>query len=126
MSLNTNIQNNMEETPKNIETPISVIFIMDESGSMQKMGKEPVEGLNNFVKEQKEQDKPFLYTLIFFNDKTDFKCTRIESSKIKDLSSDDYKPNGMTALNDAIGHAIESHKDIKDEKVIVIILTDGL
>ena len=47
----------------------SIIFIMDESGSMVNMGNEPWQGLNNFVNKQKENNIEFNFTLIFFNQK---------------------------------------------------------
>jgi len=102
----------------------SVVFIMDKSGSMSSLGVEPVDSLNNFYDLQVKSGE-FNTTLIFFNDKVEFIHKNIESSNIKKINYEDYKPNGMTALYDAIGEAIEYQKTIQNENVIVVILTDG-
>lgn len=103
----------------------SIIFIMDESGSMSNMGDEPWQGLNNFVKKQKESNSNFNFTLIFFNSEVRFIYKNLESEEIPILSKKDYNPNDTTALYDAIGKGIEYQKTQNMENVIFVILTDG-
>ena len=105
-------------------TPFSVVFILDQSGSMNSMGNEPVDGLNNFYKEQNESGK-FFSTLVFFSDKTKFIHENIDGKDVKELKYEDYVPNGMTALYDAIGVSIAKQESVKTENVIFVILTDG-
>ena len=104
---------------------VSILFIMDKSGSMTNMGVEPVEGLNNFFEEQKTVAS-YTATLVLFNEKPEFVFTNKASSEIEKLSHDQYAPNGMTALYDAICSAIEKQKETQIDNVICVILTDGL
>jgi len=108
-----------------VETIFSVVFVLDESGSMEVMGDEPWQSINNFIKEQKNVGK-FNFTLICFNDNVRFIYKNLESDKILNLKTDDYTPFGMTALNDAIGQGITYQKSQTLENVIFVILTDGL
>jgi hypothetical protein len=107
------------------QTIFSVVFVLDESGSMEVMGNEPWQSINNFIKEQKNVGK-FNFTLICFNDNVRFIYKNLESDKIINLKSDDYTPVGMTSLNDAIGQGITYQKSQTLENVIFVILTDGL
>ena len=103
----------------------SVVFVMDESGSMTGMGKEPLDGLNNFFAMQ-NQNGEFYATLITFSDRVKFVFKNVEGKNIKKLTESDYCPNGMTALYDAIGSGIDYQKTLKTDNVIFVILTDGL
>jgi len=109
---------------KEEQIPFSIVFVLDKSGSMESMGKEPVDGLNNFYKEQNMNGK-FFSTLVFFNEKTEFVHANLEGENVKELEYNEYKPNGMTALYDAIGQAIAKQESVKMENVIFVILTDG-
>jgi hypothetical protein len=111
----------MEETNNTI---YSVLTIIDESGSMATLGNEPVSAINTFNKTQKEKGT-YMGTLVSFNDKVKFIYKNLSSDDIPELTATDYIPNGMTALYDAIGDAIEFQKEIKTDNVIVVILTDG-
>lgn len=125
MNNNENIIDNDETKHENNTTiPFSIVFILDKSGSMENMGKEPVDGLNNFYKEQNENGK-FFSTLILFNHKSEIIHENIEGESVKRLEYSDYKPDGMTALYDAIGHGITKQESVKKENVIFVILTDG-
>jgi hypothetical protein len=103
---------------------LSVVFILDNSGSMIEMKDEPRQGLNAFYKTQQEAGD-FLSTLIFFNSRVSFKHKNLNGKDVPILSEKDYGPNGMTALYDAIGEAIEYQKSQKLENVMFVILTDG-
>lgn len=104
----------------------SIVFVMDQSGSMLNMGDEPWQSLNSFIAEQKTKNNNFTFTLTFFNDSTRFKYQNIESDKIIPLTSSDYVPSGMTSLYDAIGKTIEFQREkTPKNKVIFVILTDG-
>lgn len=101
-----------------------IIFIIDESGSMEDMGKEPIDCINSFVSDQKKIDDKSKFTLYKFNTKTTLVFDDIPLSSVPIF--DDYTPSNMTALYDAIGIAISNKKLSKDYKnVICAILTDG-
>ena len=103
----------------------SIVFVMDASGSMETMGDEPVQGLNNFYTKQKESGE-FTSTLVFFSENVTFHHKNINGKDVPTLTKNDYNIGGMTALYDAIGQSIEYQKSIKTENVIFVILTDGL
>ena len=114
----------MSQEKSNSEST-SIVFVMDASGSMETMGDEPVQGLNNFYAKQKESGD-FTSTLVFFNENVTFHHKNIVGKDISILKNKDYDRSGMTALYDAIGKAIEYQKSINTENVIFVILTDGL
>jgi len=103
---------------------LSVVFVLDNSGSMIEMKDEPRQGLNMFYKTQQETGD-FLSTLIFFNSKVSFIHKNLNGKDVPLLSEKEYGPHGMTALYDAIGEGIEYQKSQKLENVIFVILTDG-
>jgi uncharacterized protein with von Willebrand factor type A (vWA) domain len=103
-----------------------IIFLLDESGSMDIMGKEPVQAVNNFINEQKAvlNSNPN-FSLYTFNVKVTNVFNNIPISEVPEFSN--YEPSNMTSLYDAIGEAITNKK--KTERytnVICVILTDGL
>jgi hypothetical protein len=108
-------------------TSQDIIFILDESGSMANMGKEPVEAVNSFIMSQKT---------IFVDDSSTFSLWKF-NTKVTKLLDDvplqqvpiftDFCPDSMTALYDAIGYAINTKKQKPNhDNVICVILTDGL
>lgn len=105
--------------------PLSILFIMDSSGSMSSMGNEPLQGLNNLIKQQKETGD-FRFTLVVFNEKSKTVINDMDGKDVPELTSEHYSPGGMTALLDAMGNAISIQKERKTENVLVVVLTDGL
>jgi len=114
-----------QDTKENIIQDI--MFILDESGSMSSMGKEPVQAVNNFIRAQKASigDDGATFSLWKFN--TTFKKV-YDNIPLKDVEEfTDFEPQDMTALNDVIGHAIDNKKKSGScDNVICIILTDGI
>ena len=106
------------------DEPLSILFIMDGSSSMASMGKEPLDGLNNLIKKQRETGE-FRFTLIVFSDTYKIVLDDMNGKDIPELTSEHYTPNGMTALYDAIGYGITLQKERKTNNVLVVILTDG-
>jgi Mg-chelatase subunit ChlD len=115
-------ENKVVGTP--VPVPVSVLVILDTSGSMSSMGTEPVDGINNFFEDQNKSGE-FYATLALFNENTTILYQNVKGCDIKPLTKEDYIPNGMTGLYDAIGKVIVIQKEIKTENVIVLIVTDG-
>ncbi len=103
-----------------------IVVIMDESGSMGQLGDEPNQALNSFIAEQKSAlSDDATFTLWGFNHEISLK---IDDVRLKELDTiNNIIPNGMTALFDAIGNAINTKlgKTRKDN-VICVVITDGL
>ena len=113
-------------------------FVLDKSGSMNNCIESTVNGYNaqleTIQKLQKEfPEQHFLVSLTIFDDKVDDVQLNQTIDAVKFLSTSRYRPNGTTALLDAIGMSINSirianeSKILNDEmSVVMVILTDGL
>lgn len=105
-----------------------IIFILDESGSMESLGTEPVQAVNSFINDQKKSTPPGVnstFTLWKFNSNVTLSINEQDLKTIGTFS--DYHPDNMTALYDAIGKAIVSKKLSGKNLfgVVCVILTDG-
>ena len=103
-----------------------IVVIMDESGSMDQLGDEPNQALNSFIEQQKSAlSDDATFTLWGFNHKISLK---IDDVPLKELNTiDNMVPNGMTALFDAIGNAINTKlSKTRKDNVICVVITDGL
>tara|TARA_Y100000389_G_C17392516_1_gene480683 strand:- start:200 stop:874 length:675 start_codon:yes stop_codon:yes gene_type:complete len=101
-----------------------IIVIMDESGSMDSLGTEPLEAVNTFINTQKNsiENDESTFTLWKFNTEI---TLAIDNEPLKNIEPfTDFVPQSMTALHDAIGKAIDKKKDAKN--VVCVIVTDGL
>ena len=113
-----------------------IVFVVDESGSMQALREDTVGGVNSVLTEQKEmknEDTVYLST-VFFNTHSRVAHDRILLREAPLLTKADYKPYGCTALLDAVGAAIKHiatvHKYAREEdrpqKTLFVIVTDGM
>ena len=105
-----------------------VIVILDESGSMQNMGNEPVQSVNAFLEEQKKDsvDDGAVFTFTTFNTKSKVIVDHVPIVSAEAIAEDSYKPGGGTALNDAVCFTIEAElKSDKPTNKVVLIITDG-
>lgn len=109
------------------------IFIIDKSGSMESTRKETINGVNEQMQElRKNADKlDTKATLVLFSSADDIQ-TVFENTPIRevpDLTMDTYKPDGMTAMLDAvaltINRAKNSIEDTDNTTYLVVIVTDG-
>lgn len=111
---------------------VHLFILMDESGSMNGKQEAVVTGCNEFLHEFKDNKKARAW-LGFFDshpgeDRLRLKIKGEKASKVSPLEIGDYKPRGMTPLNDAIMDALKAlDKAVgKDESVFLAIITDGL
>lgn len=113
---------------------LKIVFIIDESGSMQGSNSDVIGGFNSFVERQKmENPGKFTVSLYKFNNLVTQVINNKPAAKVRNLTNEDYTPSGFTALYDAIGQAIhETDKNIsalplneRPDKVMVVIITDG-
>ena len=101
-----------------------IVIIMDESGSMDDLGKEPLEAVNTFITTQKNITKNDKSTITLWKFNHEVKLVIDNELIDKTNYFNDFNPLGMTALYDAIGMAIDYKKDI--DNVVCVIVTDGL
>ena len=113
---------------------LKIVFIIDESGSMQGSNSDVIGGFNSFIEKQKTENKGKITVSLYkFNNLVTQVISNKPAAKVRNLTNEDYTPSGFTALYDAIGQAIhETDKQLsaklekqRPDKVIVVIITDG-
>ena len=113
---------------------INLVFVIDKSGSMYSSKEDVVGGFEKTIAEQKkDKDGKVTVSLFTFNEKVREEYLGID---INDITKFHYSPDGMTAMNDGIGTAIDKvgewlyEKDKNDEelpgKTLVVVMTDGM
>lgn len=110
---------------------IHVAFVIDSSGSMYASISDVIGGFNKTIDEQKKIEKGECSVSLFtFNG--DVK-EHFLGKNINDIENFEYHPNGMTALYDGVGQAIDkigkwlSNMDESERpsKNLIVIMTDG-
>uniref|UniRef100_A0A6C0EA08 VWFA domain-containing protein n=1 Tax=viral metagenome TaxID=1070528 RepID=A0A6C0EA08_9ZZZZ len=103
---------------------LKIVMILDESGSMSSIRNDMIKSINDLITEQKQiKERPATFTLVKFNDKTTRVVVNKPLENVKLLTTEDYNPNGSTALYDCIGDTVKWFRNEKD--VLLIIVTDG-
>lgn len=109
-----------------------IAVVIDRSGSMESMRREIIGGFNHFLEEQKAVPGTATLTFVQFDDDIDRLASNRALAEVEPLSEKTYVPRGCTRLYDAIGLTVNSVKDEiekaeeKPDKVLVLILTDGM
>jgi len=110
-----------------------ITFVLDSSGSMDAIADDTRGGFNTFLKDQRDQEGTATVTLYDFNTTVDQIYETYPVADAPELTDENYKPRGQTALHDAIARAVdETAEDItavdpaeQPENVIIVVLTDG-
>ena len=114
-----------------------VWFLLDQSGSMDEVRGDVIDGFNGFVSDLRNQPGECLVTLALFDGlrqmKTVFSVTPV--AQVPFLSWSNYLPDGQTPFYDALGSLIQQADSRVAQRVgdglpvedqLVVILTDGL
>jgi hypothetical protein len=108
---------------------ILINFVLDKSGSMDSIRSATISGFNEFKNDQATEDGEAFFTLTLFDTQFDTVCEAVPMREVPDLDRGSYKPGGMTALYDAIGHTMRITDDFvaahKPDQVLFGIMTDG-
>jgi uncharacterized protein YegL len=102
--------------------------ILDKSGSMASKTNDVIGGFNAYVAGLGEEDQVnYLFSLTLFDTQVAYRHVAIPLSEVKNLDSKSYRPEGNTALNDAIGITVRKVEadQPKVDKVVTVIMTDG-
>jgi hypothetical protein len=114
-----------------------VIFVLDDSGSMQDCCAATISGYNEYLQLQKEDAKktgiPTFVSLYKFDGKNvNNVFSRVSVEEVEGLNENTYNPRGMTNLYDAIGGVmmqinsqLVAKKKAERDSIIITILTDG-
>ncbi len=111
----------------------SINVIIDRSGSMAGLATDTIGGFNTFLSDQKQIPGEAIFTLCTFN--TDYQLVHdsVLLASVPELNETTYKPNGGTALLDAMGTTMDAvgqklaamPEEDRPSKVIFLIITDG-
>ena len=113
---------------------LNLVFVVDKSGSMYSSREDVIGGFKKTIEEQKENKNGKVTVSLFtFNERVNKSYVGVD---INDIEKFNYSPDGMTAMNDGIGTAIDEvgkwlyEKDKKGEempgKTLVVVMTDGM
>ena len=125
-----------EETPEqNVKATKTVkdtelVFIIDKSGSMYSLANDTIGNFNSVIEEQKKdkENGKVDVTTVLFDSQHSKLHDRVDIEEVKEMTDKDYKPNGCTALLDAVGDTLNNLskvEGVKDRNVVVAIITDG-
>ena len=116
------------------ENFIHVCFIIDESGSMSGTESDIIGGFKKIVDEQRaNKNGKCAVSLYKFDTKISKTYIGKDVNDVEYLDDKSYRPGGCTAMNDAIGTAIDEigkwldgmDESEKPEKNLIVIMTDG-
>jgi hypothetical protein len=112
-------------------------IILDRSGSMSSCIEETVSGVNTQIRQIRElaaefPEQELMTSFNLFNHHLSTIWDRLGATGIKEINYPDFRPDGTTALLDAIGLTIRHLQDTIGEEVardeasvVVVIFTDG-
>jgi len=113
---------------------LQIVFVIDESGSMQGSNSDVIGGFNSFIERHRnEPDARVNVSLYKFNQGSIRIFSNLPAIEVPNLTDADYSPNGFTALYDAIGQALsDTDKFIESlpeterpTTIMMVIITDG-
>ena len=91
----------------NLPKKTLVVFILDESGSMEAYKKDTIEGFNEYIETLQSDDKPTIMKLITFSTRnTKVLVDAKDVMEVRGITRDSYIPSGGTPLLDAIARGI--------------------
>lgn len=107
-------------------------IVLDSSGSMDISKETTRTTFNEQIQQLKEDANPeheILVSIVTFNARIKEHHWNIPAQNLVEIGEKDYRPNGGTALNDAVGYTLkkmqETSEDGEDTAYLVIIISDG-
>lgn len=128
--MNTIKSKNVQER----KSKVFISFVLDESGSMSTGADAVVSGMNEQIQtlKNKFQDSPaeVVVSFVKFADNIISLYEGKTLSDLKEFESHGYRPNGSTALYDAVGYTLDMMGRMdgindEDSSCLLVIVTDG-
>ena len=121
----------MAKNKKKEKSVLNVVFVLDETGSMESVKETTLSGFNEYIdslKKKQEEGGEVRFTLVLFNSgeiRTVFNDVLIK--EVIGLNNDTYIPNNLTPLYDAVGKTIRETESrlSKGSEVLFVTMTDG-
>lgn len=116
------------------ENFIHVAFVIDESGSMWSSKSDVIGGFKKVIDEQKAiKDGTCAVSIFKFSTNVEEVFIGKDVKDVEYLTDESYNPDGLTAMNDGIGYAIDKvgewlcnmKEEDRPEKNLIVIMTDG-
>lgn len=120
-----------KEQPDKAQEDRSILinFVLDKSGSMAHLSEATISGFNEFLLDQQREGGRAFMTLTLFDTRFNTVATAVPIREMLPLDHDSYRPDGMTALYDAIGHTMritdDYVRDNEPDQVLFVVMTDG-
>lgn len=108
-----------------INKEVSLVMVIDRSGSMSPLVNDTIGGINSFIQQHKKDSPEAKFSLILFDNDYEFVYDNVPIAEVKEIDNTIYYVKGFTALLDAIGKTINNVKEIDPNRVFVCIVTDG-
>ncbi|WP_407421646.1 vWA domain-containing protein [Methanobrevibacter sp.] len=105
---------------------LDLIFLIDRSGSMHGSEEDTIGGFNSFIQKERKKELNTNVTAILFDDQYEVLYERKPINDVSDLTEDEYYVRGCTALLDAIGKTITTLNHKIENRVLFVIMTDGM
>jgi uncharacterized protein YegL len=110
-----------------------IVCVIDNSGSMGLIKTDAIGGFNQFIEDQRKVEGEAVVSIYLFNQGVTQIADCMDLEDVELLTEDTYTTSGMTAMNDALGKAMDEtgNRILKTkaakrpEKVIFCVLTDG-
>lgn len=112
----------MSEKVQNLD----LVFLIDRSGSMHGSEEDTMGGFNSFIEKERKNEGNTNVTTILFDNEYEELYRRKPIDKVEKLTGDVYYVRGSTALLDAIGKTITTLEREIENKVLFVIMTDGM
>lgn len=129
----TTVETTVETTITTTGEKTHIICVLDRSGSMSSIMSDSIGGFNTFLKQQRELPDDATLTVALFDDEYELLYDNVAIKEVKNITSAEWYPRGMTALYDAVCKTINSEKaniakmkkKDRPNKVLVCVVTDG-
>lgn len=105
---------------------LDLIFLIDRSGSMYGSEDDTIGGFNSFIEKEKAKEENTTVTTILFDHEYELLYKRKPIDDVDNLTMETYYVRGSTALLDAIGKTITTLDRQINNKVLFVIMTDGM
>ena len=132
--IHENVSVNKEEKSNGL-TSVYHLVVLDESGSMSCVTKQTISGCNETIQtirmmQENNRDTQIHYVSIYLfeSGRSSYIIHNLPVNEAKDITHQDYRPNGCTPLFDALGFTLTELKEIMDQPDTlgyVTIITDG-
>jgi Mg-chelatase subunit ChlD len=107
---------------------LEAYILLDRSGSMTSNWAETIGSINGYVEGLNKGGNEAIVNVIAFDDSEPFYILRdaVSLETWTDIKDDEISPRGFTPLYDSLGKTLQKASEGDNEKVVVVVVTDGM